>query len=119
MKTIKALLAIAVIVYIVIALFMLAPIYINYLGFKDAVLDEARLGAYSQRDERAIRNDLDRKIMEYNIPLKAEEMDVHKAGSNVTISCDYTVHVNLPLHPLDLPFHVAADNNGQIGQLPH
>jgi hypothetical protein len=119
MKTLKAVLAIAVLVYIVIALFMLGPVYINYMGFKDAVQEEARLGAYSQRDERAIRSDLDRKIMEYNIPVKAEDMDVHKAGTNVSIACDYTVHVNLPLHPIDLPFHVAFDSNGQIGQLPH
>jgi hypothetical protein len=120
MKKLKALFAVAALIYIVAALFQLGPVYINYLGFKDSIQDEARIASYSQRDERAIRNDLDRKITEYSIPnLKAEDMDVHKAGSNVSIACDYTVHVPLPLHPIDLPFHIAFDSSGQIGQLPH
>jgi len=118
MKTLKAILAIGILAYLVIALFMLGPVYINYMGFKDAVQDEARRSSYNLSDERSIRVDLDRKIMEYNIPLKAEDMEVHKAGSNVSITGNYTVHVDLPLHPIDLQFHVGFDSSGQIGQLP-
>ena len=114
MKGLKAILALAVLLYIVVALFMLGPVYFNYMGFKDAVEQEARVAAYSQRDERAIRADLDRQITEYRIPLKADDMDVHKNGTSVTIKGDYNVHVDLPLHPIDLKFHVGADNIGSL-----
>lgn len=114
MKTFKAVLALVVILYVVIALFKLGPVYFHYMGFKDAIEQEARNAAYSQRDERAIRADLDKAIIEYQIPLKAEDMDVHKAGAAVSIKGDYTEHVDLPLHPIDLTFHVGADNNGSL-----
>ncbi len=114
MKSLKAIFALAVLLYVIVALFKLGPVYFNYMGFKDSIEEEARTAAYSQRDERAIRADLDKRIIEYGIPLKADDMDVHKAGTNVSIKGDYEVHVDLPLHPIDLKFHVGADNTGTL-----
>jgi len=114
MKALKAMLAIAVVVYVVIGLFKICPPYFHYMSFKDGVEQEARTAAYSLRDERAIRTDLDKLIIENQIPLKAEDMDVHKNGAAVSIKGDYTEHIDLPLHPFDLQFHVGADNNGTL-----
>jgi hypothetical protein len=110
MKQIKALLGLFVVVAAFYVAFKLMPPYYNQLQFQDAVDAEARNGSYSQRSEQEIRDAVFKKARENDIPVTVEQIKVSRVGTDVTINVDYTVHVDMPVYPLDLKFHAGSKN---------
>ena len=101
-------------VFLVIAAFyvgwkVVPPCFNNY-QFEDAVQSEALLNSYSTKSENDIRNTLAAKAREYDIPLTAEQINVQRNGNELAIWAEYTIHLDLPLYPLDLKFHPATKN---------
>jgi hypothetical protein len=95
---------------------LIPPYFANY-QLNDVIENEARLGTYSTRTDDDIRNEIFKKAQDLEIPISREEIKVLR-GTNqlgqgtggVTISVDYTVHVNVPGYPLDLKFHSGSKN---------
>src|SRR5438270_4013624 len=102
MKQVKSLVGLFVVVAAFYVAFKLMPPYYNQLQFQDAVDQETRASSYNVKPEADIRDTILRSARENNIPITPEMIKVHKVGSDVTITVDYTVHVDLPLHPVDL-----------------
>ena len=46
-----------------------------------------------------------KKAGEFDIPLTSEQIKVVRNGAELTISGDYTIHVELPGYAFDLQFH--------------
>ena len=95
MKTIKSLIGLVVVAAVVMFVIGFAPPYFNNYQFKDDVLQEARFANVSipPKSDEDIRNNLLRKAKEYDIPLKAEQIQVTRAGSDVLISAPYAIDV--------------------------
>jgi hypothetical protein len=110
MKTLKALFGVAVVVAIFYAAWTLLPPYIGNYQFEDDLRNEALMNSYTTKSEQEIRDTLVKKAAEYGIPLKPEQINVRRAGAELSIWADYTVHVDLPGFPLDLQFHPATKN---------
>jgi hypothetical protein len=49
-----------------------------------------------------------KRAQEYDIPITADKINIVRGMGAMTISTDYTVHVDLPVHPLDLAFHPSS-----------
>lgn len=112
MKTVKLLVGLL----IVISIFWLCwkvvpPIWSNY-QLEDVVNEEARMNTYTNKSEEDIRQTIYRKCQDLDIPVTHEAITVQRAGNSVTISVDYTVHVEVPIHPFDMQFHAASKNKG-------
>lgn len=110
MKSIKALFG----VFIVAAAFYLAykvmpPYFANY-QFEDVVDNEAKMNSYTTKSEQEIRDGLVKKARELDIPLTAEQVKVQRMGTELAISADYTVHIDIPFYPFDLHFTPASKN---------
>ncbi|MDP9267388.1 MAG: DUF4845 domain-containing protein [Acidobacteriota bacterium] len=110
MKQIKSLIGIFVVVAAFYVAFKLMPPYYNQIQFQDAIESEARNAGYNMRGEDDIRNALMKKARENDIPITPEMIKVQKVGNDVTVNVDYSVHVDLPLYPLDLKFHAGTKN---------
>jgi hypothetical protein len=110
MARIKGLLSIAIVVFGAYVLWLLLPPYYNSYQFQDFVDSEARLNSYNTRTEQEIQEGIVKKAQELDIPLTGEHVKVTKTGTEVTISAEYTIHVDLPLHPIDLHFTPASKN---------
>jgi len=110
MDRIKALIGVLLVVAAFYAAWMMLPPYINNYQFQDDIQNEALINSYSNKSEQDIRNTLAKKAADYGIPLKAEQINVQRNGSELSIWADYSVHVDLPGFPLDLKFHPATKN---------
>ncbi len=110
MNRLKALFGLFVLVAAVYVGWKVVPPYFNNYQFEDAVQSEALLNSYSTKSEADIRNTLAAKAREYDIPLTADQINVLRNGSELSIWAEYTVHLDLPFYPLDLKFHPATKN---------
>ena len=111
MKSLKALLAVAVFGGLIYSAYLIVPVYLSNYQFQDAIEEEARFDAYSQKTEQDIRAIVFKKAQALDLPLTAEQIRVQKTTNSVSISAAYTVHVNLPVHPLDLSFTPNSQNH--------
>jgi hypothetical protein len=112
MKQIKAIVGVAVVVIAFYVAFKLMPPYYNQIQFQDAIEQEARNASYNMRSEDDLRNVIMKKARENDIPVIAEQIKVQKMVNDVTVSVDYTVHIDMPMYPLDLKFHAGTKNKG-------
>jgi hypothetical protein len=110
MNRLKALFGVLMVVAAFYAAWMLLPPYFGNYQFQDDIRNEALMNSYTTKTEQEIRDTLVKKAAEYGIPLKPEQINVRRAGPELSISADYTVHVDLPGFPLDLQFHPATKN---------
>ncbi len=110
MKTLKALFGLFVVVAVFYTLYLVVPPYFANYQFEDAINTEARLSAYSQKSADDIKATVIKKAHELEIPIQPEQVQVTRAGNEITISADYSVHVDLPGYPVDLNFHPATKN---------
>jgi|SRR4051812_39354511 hypothetical protein len=112
MKQIKALFGILVVIAAFYVVFKLMPPYYNNLQLQDAVDAEARNQSYTVKNEQEIRDLIIKRAKENDVLLRPEEIQVVRSGAEVTITVDYTVHVDLLVRPLDLKFHAGSKNKG-------
>lgn len=111
MNRLKALLSIAVLASAVYVAVKILPIYFANSQFQDALDLQVRNDVYSNHSEAEIREAVMKKARESDLPLKYEQIKILKSGgaggiaAAESISADYTVHVDLPIYPVDLHFH--------------
>src|SRR5215470_7062841 len=104
MNRLKSLFGLFLLIAVVYVSWKLLPPYFSNYRFEDACESEALINSYSNKSEVEIRNTLAAKARDYDIPLTAEQINVTRNGSELSIWADYTVHVDLPFMPLDLTF---------------
>jgi len=106
MKTLRSLLGLLVVVATFYVAWKVIPPYFNEYQFEDAIAQEARYSAYNvQKSDQDIRDAVAKKALELDIPLTSDQIRVLRQGAELTISADYSVHVDLPGYPLDIKFH--------------
>lgn len=104
MKTLKALIGVAVVVGGVYYGYLLIPPYFNNYQLQDYVESEARLNTYTTKSEQDIKDGVIKQARNLDIPLSPENITVQRGTGELLITCSYTVHVDLPGYPLDLKF---------------
>jgi Domain of unknown function (DUF4845) len=114
MKKLQALIALLVVVAGAWVGMEVVPAYFNFYQFQDAMEEEARIQSYSSKSEDDMRSTMWKKAQDLELPLSSpESIKVERAGSTVSISTEYTVHIDVPVHPFDLKF-AANTKNKQI-----
>ncbi|MGH9491882.1 MAG: hypothetical protein ACRD2K_00130 [Terriglobales bacterium] len=108
MKTIKALLGVALVVGGTYYGYLLIPPYFNNYQLQDYIESEARLNTYTTKPEQDIKDGVLKQARNLEIPLQPENITVQRGAGELQISCTYTVHVDLPGYPLDLKFIPAS-----------
>lgn len=90
--------------------YRLVPPYFNNYQFQDVVESEARMNTYGavRRSDEELRATIVKKAAELDIPLRPEQVTIERNGTGYVITADYTIHVDLPLHPVDLNFHTSS-----------
>ena len=110
MKTLRMLFGIFVLVAAVYVGYHLFTPYFNNYQFQDAVETEARMNTYSsvRKSDEEIRDGLLKKAEELDVPVTRDQIRIDRRGREYIITADYTVHVELPVYPVDLNFHNAS-----------
>ena len=110
MKTLKALFGLFVVVAGFYVAYKLIPPYFNNYQFQDAIESEARLNSYNYKSEQEIREIIAKKARDLELPVTTDQITVQRSGSELIISAEYTVHVDLPGYPMDLKFTPSTKN---------
>ncbi len=110
MKTIKALFGLFVVVAICYLAYKVLPPYFANYQFADVIQNETDMNSYSQKSEQEIKDSVVKKARDLDIPLTSEQVKVQRNGSELAISADYIVHIDIPMYPFDLHFTPASKN---------
>lgn len=110
MTRLKSLLGILVVIATVYVGWQLFPPYYNNFQFQDSIESEARYNSYNFKTEQEVKEIIMKKARELDVPVTAEQVHVMRSGTELSISADYTVHVDLPGYPLDLHFTPTSKN---------
>lgn len=116
MGTLKMIIGAALIgAVILVGLFVIPPYFANY-QFEDDIKNEAMTLTYTAKNEDEIRQIVLKHASDEGIDLTPQQITVQRTGSQGTgtllIEANYTVHVNLPGYPFDLPLHAGTKNKG-------
>lgn len=112
MKTLRALVGLAVVVAGIWLAWKLIPPYFANYQLEDFMTQEARFNTYTIKSEQDMREAVFKKAQDLEIPLSRDQINVQRGGNSVSIWVDYTVHVDLPYHPIDITFHPSTKNKG-------
>lgn len=108
--------ALALIVALIFLGLKFVPVYYGNYNFKDYVDDETKRASYATNSSAdMIRDEVFKKAQELEIPVAKEDIKVEKSGSGggiypVSISADYSVHIDLLVTATDLHFSVGSAN---------
>lgn len=109
MSTLRSLLGLLIIVGTLFAGWKLAQPYYANFQFEEAIDDAARAGTMNaERSEQDILNEVLDRARELKVPIKSEAVQVQRVNNEVLVWGEYTVHVDLPIYPVDLRFQPAS-----------
>ena len=116
MGTIKLIIGVSLVGAVVtLGLFVIPPYFTNY-QFEDDIKTEALTLTYTTKTEDEIRQIIYKKATDMDIPISPQQITVQRTGSqgsgSLLIDASYTVRVNLPGYPFDLPLHAGTKNQG-------
>jgi hypothetical protein len=115
MGTFKALVGFLFAIFVVIALFQVAPPIMANLSFQDDLRQVAMMaGANPNRTDDEILNDVLRKAREHDLPVNQKQVTVQRILTPglmaVYVAADYTVTINLPGYSFDMHFSPSSGN---------
>lgn len=110
MIRLKALLTILIVGGCVYVGSKVAPVYYTYYQFQSDLEQAAITESYTLRSEAQIQESVLARGRDYGIPLRLEQIRVRRAGNEISISAEYTIHLDLPLYPFDLKFTPSTKN---------
>jgi len=87
-----------------------APAYYTYYQFQSDLEQVAMVASYTTKSEADIQESVAARGRDYGIPLKLDQIQVRRTASDLSISAEYTVHFDIPIHPFDLSFNPTTKN---------
>ena len=114
MGTIKFAVGVALIAAVIVVGIYVIPPYFTNFQFEDEIKNQALTLTYTSKTDDEIRQIIYKRASDMEIPIAPEQISVRRSGGtgtgSLTIEANYTVHVNLPGYPFDLPLQAATKN---------
>ncbi len=111
MKTLRSLLGLLIVVAAIYTAWHVLPPYYANFQFEEVLDDVSRMATVPPlRSDQELRDTVVRQAQGLDIPISPEQVVVEHASGEVYLSAEYTVHVDLPLYPLDLHFEAMSKN---------
>jgi hypothetical protein len=95
-------------------LYKVFPAYWSDYKLSRLLEDQALSYTYTTKSESDIAAAIVQKANEIDVPLTPEEVTVQRGVGDLTITAQYSVHVDLPFYPLDLNFKTASKNKNVL-----
>ena len=107
MKYVRAIIGLFVVGAFFYVAWKVIPPYMNDYEFQDSVAAISHEATFNyNRTEQDVRDAVAKKAAEFSIPITSDQVHVNKSGNEVIITADYSVHIDIPVRPFDLKFHV-------------
>ena len=82
--------------------FNIGEVYVRFYRLRDAMAQEARFG--QTRNDVTIRTRMKQVVDSLGLPAEASVIRIRRNASSITISSEYTEHVELPLFVREFKF---------------
>jgi hypothetical protein len=106
----KAIAFTVIVVFGFYAAYKLIPPYMAEYQLADKMQEEARFAVVNRHGEEQIREAILKEAESLDIPLTKDAIKVLASASEVKISVDYTVPVDLMIYKMDLHFTPSSEN---------
>jgi hypothetical protein len=88
----------------------LIPPYFTNSQFQESLEDIARKTLYVPRTDEQIKLLVLRQAQSMELPIKEDQVIITRTENGLGISVSYRIHVDLPVHPVDLDFTANSKN---------
>jgi hypothetical protein len=92
-------------------LYKLLPLYWGNFQVDRMISEQAVYYTNFPKSDDAVAAAISQKAQEFSVPVSPEQVTVFRTPSDLTISVEYTVHVDIPVHPFDLNFKDSTSNH--------
>ncbi len=110
----KAVLFTAVFVFAIYSAVKIVPPCLSNYQIADKMQETARFAVVNRYDEEKVRDVILKEIQDLEIPVKREEIKVVANPSEVKISLDYTVPIDLFFYHFDIHFTPSSMNKSLL-----
>jgi hypothetical protein len=111
MKEIKSILGLVVIIIGAFVLYKILPAYYGNFRLGRMIEQQAVYYTYQKVSDDEIAAAIADKAHALDVQLTPEQVKVVHAPSELQITAEYSVHVDMPIYPLDLNFKAATKNH--------
>jgi hypothetical protein len=88
----------------------LIPPYFTNSQFQESIEDIARKTTYIPKTDEEIKTMVLHQAQLMEIPIKEDQVIITRGSDGLGISVSYRIHVDLPVHPVDLDFTANTRN---------
>ena len=92
-------------------MYKVLPVYWSDFKLGQMLDEQAIAYTYTTTSEQEIANSIADKARNLGVELSPDQITVKRSPGQLAITVDYTVHIDLPIHPVDLNFKTAANNH--------
>jgi hypothetical protein len=110
MKELKSMLGVLVLLVGGFVLYRVLPVYWADFKLGRMLEEQAQFYTYNAKSDKDIQVLIAQKAQELNVPISPEQVTIERTAGELSITAAYTVHVDLPIYPLDLDFKNATHN---------
>jgi hypothetical protein len=111
MKEVRSIFALVVLLVGGFVLYKVLPAYWGNFKLGRLLEEQAVVYTYTTKSDQDIAAAIAEKANEFDVPLSPEQVKVQRGGADLGITAEYSVHVELPVYPLDLNFTTSTHNN--------
>ena len=111
MKELKSIFGVLLLLVGGFVLFKIFPAYWGNYKLGRLIDDQSISYTYTNNSPDQIATAISEKAQAMNVPLSPEQVTVQRTPGDLSISVEYTVHVDLPIYPLDLNFKSTNKNH--------
>jgi hypothetical protein len=91
-------------------LYKILPAYWGDFKLGRLLEEKAVNYTYIKKSDQDIANTISESAHEFDVPLSPEQVQVQRGSGDLTITAEYSVHVDFPFYPIDLNFKTASNN---------
>ena len=92
-------------------MYKVLPVYWGDFKLGQLLNEQAVTYTYTKNSEQEIANSIVEKARDFNVQLSPEQIKVQRGPDDLAITAEYSVHVDMPIYPLDLNFKTATKNH--------
>lgn len=114
MKELRSIFALVVLFVGGFVIYRIVPAYWGDFKLGRMIEEQSIVHTYNSKSEQEIAKTIAQKAQEINVPLSPEQIKVEREAGALAITAEYSVHVDLPIVPLDLNFKTMTNNKNAL-----
>jgi hypothetical protein len=110
MRELKSIFALLLLLLGGFVMYKVLPAYWGDFKLGRLLEEQSQIDTYNSSNDQDIATSIAGKAREFDVPLSPEQVKVERGSGTLTLTAEYTVHVDLPIYPLDLNFKTSTKN---------